>query len=121
MKGTSNIPLILGIIGAVLMLPGLACVACIGDVALLAGQAGMAVGAYVFGILPIVTGIIGGIKGKPDPKVSMILLIVSAIAALVGWFFTLYTSTYHLLALVAFVIGAIFARVQKMEAAEEKA
>ena len=115
MKGTSNAPLILGIVGAVLMLPGLACAACIGDLAGLGGQAGLAAGAYIFGILPIITGIFGGVKGKSNPRLSMILLALSAALALVGWHFTLYSSYFHLGALILFIVGAIMAKVQKME------
>ena len=120
MKGTSNVPLILGIIGAVLMLPGLICaVICGGAVDTLAAYGGTITGAsisaWVFGGTPIVTGIIGGVKGKTGPTLSFILLLVSTVLAGVGWYLTAFSSLFHLGALICFLIGAIIAKVQKME------
>lgn len=114
-RGTSNAPLILGIIGAVLMLPGLMCSVCVGGVAAAGGMRGATVIGLVFGAAPIILGIVGGTKGKSNPNMSMVLLLVSALCAFIGWYFTAFTSLFHLAALILFLIGAIMAKVQKME------
>ena len=123
MKGTSSVPLIMGIIGSVLCIPGMLCFACVGAVVTATSEvagAGAGVGTMVvvFGILPIVTGIVGGAYGKSNPTMSMILLIVSAVLAGIVWFMTSFTSLFHLAALILFIIGAIIAKTQKMEGAE---
>ena len=131
MRGTSNAPLILGIIGSVLMLPGLACSVCVGGIVAAGGAvadmangggtanttAGGGIGIIIilFGLLPIVLGCIGGAKGKSAPGTAFILLLVSAIAALIGWILVSFTSIFHLAALILYVIGAILAKVQRME------
>ena len=120
MKGTSNAPLILVIIGAILMLPGLMCaVVCSGladyGAAVSRHGGGYTFFAFIFGAAPIVTGFIGAFKGKTNPRFSFILLLVSAVCAGIGWCFTAFTSLFHLAALVLFIVGAIFAKVQKME------
>lgn len=120
MKGTSNAPLILGIIGSVLMLPGLACaVLCTSLIdagAAMGGQfTAFSVFGFIFGAAPIVTGFMGAFKGKTNPKLSFLLLLISGISAGIGWYFTAFTSIFHLAALILFVIGAIMAKVQKME------
>jgi len=111
-RGTSNAPLILGVIGAILMVPGWMCAYCFAD--FISDSAGLAK-LLIWATLPIITGIIGGIKGKSTPTLSMVLLLFSAASAFIGWFYSLYTSIFHLAALILFIIGAIMAKVQKME------
>jgi hypothetical protein len=114
-RGTSNIPLITGIIGAVLMLPAMLCsVMCA-----VAGAGFMAEGIspliLILGVLPIVFGIVGGIKGRSDPLLSMIFLLAAAVIALIGWVLSMFTDLFHLGALILFIVGGIMAKVQKME------
>ena len=114
---TSNTPFILGIIGAILMLPGLLCaVTCSGLADYGATTQGHSVGytffGFIFGVIPIVAGIIGAIKIKTKPQLSFILFLVSGICALIGWVFTVFTSLFHLAALILFIIAAILLKVQ---------
>jgi len=115
LKGTSNAPLILGIIGATLMIPGLLCAAFVGGLAEAGGASGAGGVSIIFGLAPIVCGFVGGAKGKSSPMTSMILLLVSAVCAGIGWYLTAFTSFFHLASLILFIIGAILAKVQKME------
>ena len=118
-RGTSNAPLILGIIGAVLMLPALMCSVCVGGLAEgLGGSRGGTTTGLIVGVIPLFTGIIGGAKGKSSPGLSIVLLALSAIFALFGWFLSAFTSLFHLGALICFLIGAIMAKVQKKEQQE---
>lgn len=84
----------MGIIGAVLMLPGLACSACVGGAAAAVGADSVAILIIVLGIAPIVLGILGGVKGKSAPLQSFIFLLVSTVCAGTGWYFTAYTSFF---------------------------
>jgi hypothetical protein len=114
-RGTSNVPLIMGIIGAVLMLPALFCSACAAGVAAGMGEGDATAILMIIGVLPIVLGIVGGVKGKSSPIVSMALLLAAAVLALIGWILVAFTSMFHLAALILFIIGGIMAKVQKME------
>jgi len=122
MRGTSNAPLILGIIGGVLMLPTLLCGMACGAMAD-AGQS-MSTGSsnstytlimFIFFAPPIITGIVGGVKGKSNPNLSCILLVISAVAALIGWVVSSFLNMFALAPLILFIIGAIIAKTQKME------
>jgi hypothetical protein len=115
MKGTSNAPLILGIIGSVLMLPALGCTIFCGAVLEESGATGSAALSIIFGIIPIVLGIIGGIKGKTDPTISFICLLVAAVSSLVCLIATALTNFIIFPAIVLYVVGAIIAKTQKME------
>jgi hypothetical protein len=114
-KGTSSVPLIMGIIGAVLMLPALFCSACAAGVASGLGSGSGTGTLMVIGVLPIGLGIVGGVMGKSKPSLSMILLLVAAALTLIGWILVAFTSMFHLFALVLFIVGAIVAKTQKME------
>ncbi|MDR2420826.1 MAG: hypothetical protein LBD49_01805 [Oscillospiraceae bacterium] len=114
-KGTSSVPLITGIIGAILMLPALACVSCASAVAGAGGAKGAAIIGMIIGLLPIGLGIAGGTKGKSSPTLSMALLLFAAILALIGWILTAFTSLMHLAAFILFLIGGIVAKTQKTE------
>jgi len=117
MRGTSNAPLILGILGSVLMIPTLLCaMACGALVDSFGGTGGSMEGlAFLFFAPPIITGIIGGVKGKTNPNLSFILLLCSALLAFIGWAFTMFTSLYALAPMILFLIGAILAKTQKKE------
>jgi hypothetical protein len=70
--------------------------------------------AMILGIVAIILGIVGAVKGKSSPKVSGICLIISAIIAFIGWWGTAFSSFFHLASLVLFVIGGIVALTQKI-------
>ena len=111
MRGTSNAPLILGIIGSILLIPGMFCVT----------RAGVLVqsGTIIFiGILPMVTGIAGAVLGKSKPTLSMILFIFSAVLTGLYWSMTAFISKMHMVALILFVIAAVKARMQRMDGTE---
>jgi hypothetical protein len=117
-RGTSNIPLIMGIIGAVLMLPALFCSACAAGVAAGASGSDEATATailIVIGLLPIGLGVVGGVFGKSKPLISMILLLSAAILTFIGWILVMFASIFHLAALILFIVGGIMAKVQKME------
>ena len=117
MRGTSNAPMILGILGSVLMLPTLLCALTCGSIVDSLGGTGgsMSTFAFLFFAPPIIIGIIGGVKGKTNPNLSFILLLCSALCAFVGWAFTMFTSIYALAPMILFLIGAILAKTQKKE------
>jgi hypothetical protein len=114
-RGTSSVPLIMGIIGAVLMLPALACTFLCGAVSQAAGIEGSLGIGIVLGLIPIALGIVGGVKGKSSPTLSMVLLIAAAIIALLGWILGGFVSLIQLGAVILFLIGGIVAKTQKME------
>jgi hypothetical protein len=121
MRGTSNAPLILGIVGNVLMIPGIFCSACAGGMMGLGSGGGFESGVMwglFFGILPIICGTAGAITGKSKPTFSFILLLLAAIIAGGDWFATLFTDLFYLAALILYLIGAIMALVQKKEPAD---
>jgi hypothetical protein len=124
MRGTSNAPLILGIIGSVLMIPGIFCSACAGGIggALSSGSgAGFESGVMkgmLLGILPLILGFAGAATGKSKPMFSFIFLLIAALIAGAHWFMTLFTDLFCLAALILYLIGAIMALAQKKEPAD---
>ena len=108
----------MGIIGAILCIPGMFCFACAGAIATAGGTQDAGTTVVVFGILPIITGIVGGVCGKSNPTLSMVLLFVSAVLAGIVWFMTAFTSLFHLASLILFLVGAIIAKTQKLEGSE---
>ena len=124
MIGTSNVPLITGIIGSVLMIPGFFCSACAGGFVSvsesLSGSGtmwGLLIGFS--GLLPIICGAIGAAKGKTNPSQSFSFLLAAAIMAGVDWFFAFFTDLLSLAALILFLVGAIVALTQKKEPADQ--
>jgi hypothetical protein len=119
-KGTSNAPLILGIIGTVLNIPAAMCGAACGSILKAAGDAGDSEAASMLGgsivaisIIAGLAGLIGGILGKPNPSAAGLLMIIATIFSGIEIF-----GGGGLLAFVVFIlymIGAIFCFVQKKE------
>jgi pSer/pThr/pTyr-binding forkhead associated (FHA) protein len=123
MRGTSNAPLILGIIGSVLMIPGILCSACAGGIggALASGSSGFESGLVkgtLFGLLPIILGFAGAAEGKSNPTLSFIFLLIAALIAGFRWTTTFFTDLFYLAALILYLIGAIMALAQKKEPAD---
>jgi hypothetical protein len=124
MRGTSDVPLITGIIGSVLMVPGLLCSACAGSIVgfseSLAGSGtmwGLLIG--LSGLLPIIFGSVGAAKGKSNPTQSFAYLLIAAIMAGVDWITALFMDLLSLAALILFLVGAIIALTQKKEPADQ--
>lgn len=84
MKGTSNIPLVMGIIGGILSLPSAICsAACaVGLVAFSfpgVGVDGLGEAIMLIGIIGGLLGIVGGIMGKPLPIPAGIVMLISVV------------------------------------------
>ena len=115
-KGTSEVPLIMGIIGTVLNIPAAMCgAACGAAISVLekAGNSSSNIGNYIIAISVIsgLTGLVGGILGKSDPKTAGILMIIATLCAGLEIF-----GGGGLLAFLVFLlylIGAIYCFVQK--------
>lgn len=116
-RGTSGAPLILGIIGGVVSIPNLLCASvCASAIAGATTNSSSAAGTgLLFGIVPIVTGIVAGCMGKSNPTVSGILFIISAVCSFITLTFTAFSSLFAWAALILFIIGAIIAFTQKKE------
>jgi hypothetical protein len=104
----------MGIIGSVLMFPALGCTFLCGS-CLETSVEGSTGFFLVFGILPIVLGIVGGIKGKSNPNLSFILLLVAAVCCIVCLIITLGTNIIIYPALILYIVGAVIAKTQKMD------
>jgi hypothetical protein len=107
--------MILGIIGSVLMLPALGCSIFCGAVA----EGGIAEGSMalyvIFGLLPLVIGIVGAVKGKSNPNLSFICLLVAAISAFISLVLSAFTNIIVIPAFILYIIGAVIAKTQKMD------
>lgn len=119
--GTSIVPLVMGIIGAVIQLPGAVCSGmCAAGVSSLAENSSSDSGELganymLIGLVAALIGFIGGILGKKKPTASGILLLLATLMSGV----TLITfNFFSLIAVILFLIGGIFAFVQKKEVVE---
>lgn len=120
-KGTSNVPMIMGIIGGVLALPAAVCSAWCGEVIVSLdnidsstvsdGSTGGTI--LLIGIIGAILGIIGGSLGKKTPVPAGSMMIAAAI--LTGWNLASFLSY---IPLILFLIGGIFCFVQKKESIE---
>ena len=111
-RGTSNIPMIMGIIGGVLALPTAVCSAWCGEVINPSdGSTGGTI--LLLGILGAILGIVGGSLGKKMPVPAGAMMIAAAI--LTGWNLLMVLSY---IPLILFLIGGVFCFVQKKETIE---
>jgi hypothetical protein len=127
LRGTSIVPLIMGIIGAVIQLPGALCAGmCAGGVSsalsggsksLDATMAGVeATGLFLgIGLLAALIGFIAGLFGKKSPVFSGIGLLCATLLTMLLSIMTF--NIFSLIAFILFLIGSIFAFVQKKEPA----
>lgn len=120
-RGTSNVPLILGIIGGVLGLPAAVCsgacaagLSAVSDSSEAATQA--AGNAFLFiGLIGAILGIIFAILAKKSPNVSGLGLIVATVLTAI----TLATFNFlTFIVVILLLLAAIFAFVQKKEVVE---
>lgn len=117
-RGTSNVPMIMGIMGALMQLPGAICAgACaVGlDTASGSGSKSASEAGDMFmmiGLISAAVGFIFGFFGKKSPIISGLGLLAATVLAGI----TLVTfNFFSLIAVVLFLLGAIFAFVQKKE------
>jgi len=112
MTKKSNVGLILGIIGGVLLIPGIFCTACIGAAADIgsggSGDGGAIVG-YLIGIIGVVLSFVGAGLSKSIGLIGGSLLIGAAVFAFIGLIMSLFTSVFHWAALILLIIGAVYA------------
>ena len=118
-RGTSPVPLVMGVLVFALGLPAALC-ATVCATAITVGTAGAGTGVGGFMVFMAfaapVLGLIGGIMGKSNPVASGVLLLVAAFLLLIETI-----SMFSVLALISCilaVIGGIMALVQTKETVE---
>ncbi|MTI94590.1 MAG: DUF4064 domain-containing protein [Firmicutes bacterium] len=114
-RGTSNVPMIMGIIGGVLGLPGAVCAgACAEGLSAVADEAGTGVGDFYLwmGLIGALLGFVFGLMAKGKPMLSGVMMIV---AALMCGITMIIGNLIALVVAILFLIGGIFALVQKKE------
>ncbi len=115
-RGTSNAPMILGIIGAVVSLPNLLCAsmcgALVGGAA--GGEAGAALGAWL-GFIPVVLGFVASFFGKSKPTFCGISMLICTLISFITVIMTGFTSIFGWAALILFLIAGIIAFTQTKE------
>jgi hypothetical protein len=117
-KGTSNVPMIMGVIGGVLGIPAAfcsgMCVGCIGSVS--ADTAAEDLGTFylVMGLLGAILGLIGGILGKKLPIPAGIIMLV---ATFMSGATLIAGNMLALIVAILFLLGGVFCfSQQKIEA-----
>lgn len=116
-RGTSNAPLILGIVGAIVSLPNVLCASACGSIIGM-GATNSASGAGLgifFGFAPVILGFISAFLGKSNPVISGIGLLIAAVCTFIFLVLTLFSDIFAWAALILFIIGGIMAFVQKKE------
>lgn len=116
-RGTSNAPMILGIIGAFVSLPNILCASTCG--ALVGAGAtdsggGAATGALL-GFIPVILGFIAAFLGKSKPTICGICMFICAAVSLITVILTAFTSLFGWAALILFIIAGIYAFIQPKE------
>ncbi|OPY55837.1 MAG: hypothetical protein A4E55_02425 [Pelotomaculum sp. PtaU1.Bin035] len=117
-RGTSNAPLILGIIGAIVSLPNVLCASTCGAIVGMGAtnsHSGAGFGV-IFGFAPVIIGFISAFLGKSNPVISGAGLLIAAVCTFIFLVITLFTNIFAWAALILFLIGGIMAFVQKKEA-----
>lgn len=111
-RGTSIVPMLMGIIGAVLQLPGALCAgACAAGLS--SGSSTEAGNTFLgIGLIAALIGFVCGLFGKKNPIFAGVGLLIAAVLTGV----TLVTfNFFSLIALILFLIGGIMAFAQKKE------
>ncbi len=117
-RGTSIVPMLMGIIGAVMQLPGALCAgACAVGLDSMSGKGSSAAQGtgntfLAIGLISALIGFVCGLFGKKSPVFAGIGLLLAAVLAGI----TLVTfNFFSLIALILFLIGGIMAFAQKKE------
>jgi hypothetical protein len=112
LKGTSPVPMIMGIIGFVFGIPGIFCgFICAAATASVGSGAGTI--WLIITIIAALGGLVFGLMAKSQPKLAGILLIMVAVLSLLITFFSF--SIWALFMFICFLIGGIIAVTQKTE------
>ncbi len=117
-RGTSIVPMLMGIIGAVMQLPGAVCAgACAAGVSAAGGAASKSssdAGSnfMMIGLIAALIGFVCAFFGKKSPVFAGVGLLIAAVLSGI----TLVTfNIFSLIALILFLIGGVMALVQKKE------
>lgn len=114
-RGTSNAPLILGIVGAFISLPNILCASTCGAI-VGAGATdsfgGLGLGATL-GFIPVFLGFIAAFFGKSKPTFCAVSMFICAAISLITVILTAFTSLFGWAALIIFIIAGIMALVQE--------
>ena len=119
-RGTSSAPIVLGIVGGVIGLPGAICAgACAAGVMSLSGDSALVneVGNFYLacGIIGAIAAIVFGALSKRFPKIAGFGLLIAAVLSLI----TLFTFNFiSLISAILILIAAILSFVQKKEIIE---
>ncbi|ADI02083.1 MAG TPA: hypothetical protein GXX39_03940 [Syntrophothermus lipocalidus] len=116
-RGTSNAPMILGIVGAFVSLPNILCASTCGAVVgagMTDSAGGLGMGAAL-GFIPVILGFIAAFYGKSKPTFCGISMFICAAISLITVIMTAFTSLFGWAALILFLIAGIIAFVQPME------
>lgn len=118
-RGTSNVPMIMGIIGGVLGLPGAICAgACAEGVSTVVDETITGVGSFYMAVAIIgaLMGFVFGLMAKRYPVLAGIMLIV---AAIFSGFTLIIGNLFALVVAILFLIGGVFSLTQKKEEVTE--
>jgi len=120
-RGTSNVPIIMGIIGGLLGIPAAywsgACAGVVGVVGGEGAHANEIAQFYLYmGLLGAILGFIGGLLGKRMPKFAGIIMLI---AAFMAGYTLIAGNMLALVVAVLFLIGGVFCFVQKKVPVEE--
>ncbi|MDR0233044.1 MAG: hypothetical protein LBI82_13165 [Dysgonamonadaceae bacterium] len=115
-RGTSNVPMIMGIIGGVLGIPAAFCSgACAATVGALSEASDVnSLGSFYLsmGLLGAIAGLIGGLLGKKTPVPAGIIMLIATfmcgITLIAG-------NMLALIVAILFLLGGIFCFTQKKE------
>ena len=116
-RGTSNVPMIMGIIGGVLGFPAALCSGmCTAGITSLAGKGDSAGETGTFylamGIVGAILGLIGGVLGKKSPKAAGILMLI---AAIISGITVIIGNMLAAIVAILFLIGGAVCFAQKKE------
>ena len=116
-RGTSDIPLVMGIIGTVLNVPATTCAATCGGIIsgcskIVGSDTGEDLGnLMVFvGLISGLSGLVGGIYAKKNPNAGGTLLIIATLFAGIEAITTF--NLFSLIVFVIFLIGAIYSFIK---------
>ena len=117
-RGTSDVPLILSIIGTVLNIPAALCGAACGAFVSEVGKAGGSSGTSFIGnsivaisVIAGLSGLVGGILAKSNPSMAGLLMIIATIFSGLEIFGG--GGIIAFMVFILFLIGAIFCFIQK--------
>jgi hypothetical protein len=116
-KGTSDIPLVMGIIGTVLNIPAtfcaVSCGAFISGLSKITGaESGSEIGGFIIfsALISGFSGLVGGIYAKSNPQTGGTLLSLATVLSVIQSF--VFGNMFSFLVFILYLIGAIFAFIK---------